>query len=86
MNEYTPWVEKGMTELEYFKYRYLEMYTENDRLQKQNNIIKKALEIYENPYKYKEIIDDVTSIPDFYSETDFGLFARDALKEVEEIK
>jgi hypothetical protein len=24
MNEYTPWIEKGMTELDYFKDRYLD--------------------------------------------------------------
>lgn len=43
MNEYTPWIEKGMTELEYFKYRYLEMSKENDRLERQNEIMKEAL-------------------------------------------
>lgn len=36
MNQYTPWIEMGMTELEYFKMRYLEMSAENERLREKN--------------------------------------------------
>ncbi len=43
MNEYTPWLEKGITELEYFRLRYLEVSTENERLEKQNKILYEAL-------------------------------------------
>jgi hypothetical protein len=41
-----------------------------------------ALKMYEDPWSFKDIIENETSIPDFYSETDFGMFARDALVKI----
>lgn len=41
-----------------------------------------CLKIYANPWEHKELVEAETSIPDFYNDTDFGVFARETLKEL----
>ncbi len=46
----------------------------------ENARLREALKLYADPKSFKDKIDNETSIPDFYDETDFGMFAREALK------
>jgi hypothetical protein len=54
-----------------------------EELEAENARYREALEFYANPFNHKEKIEKETSIPDFYHDTDFGMFAREALKEME---
>jgi hypothetical protein len=54
--------------------------SELDILREENARLREALKLYADPWSFKDKIDNETSIPDFYSETDFGMFAREALK------
>jgi hypothetical protein len=53
------------------------------KLEAENARYREALDLYANPFNHKEKIEKETSIPDFYHDTDFGMFAREALKGVE---
>jgi hypothetical protein len=60
--------------------RIEELTSELSKLKVQADRYREALEFYANPFNHKEKIENETSIPDFYGETDFGMFAREALK------
>lgn len=53
---------------------------DNNLLMTENACYREALELYADPFNHREKIETETSIPDFYGETDFGMFAREALK------
>lgn len=56
---------------------------ENNNLREKLARYREALDLYANPFNHKEKIEKETSIPDFYHDTDFGMFAREALKGIE---
>lgn len=60
----------------------LNLALEANELKAENARLRWALKLYADPWAFRDIIDDKTSIPDFYGETDFGMFAREALNDL----